>query len=105
MDFATLIPWAAFVAVMAGAWALYTLFSNSQSRAADRLDELRDPTLRARERDEKQGGGMKDMLSKAAPGMSRILQPKTELEQNKLKIRLANGGCNSPPRPHPLLCL
>jgi tight adherence protein C len=85
---------------------VYSLFSASQSRAAERLDELRDPTLRAREREEKQaGGGMQAMLTKAAPGMSKILQPKTELEQNELKIRLANGGFNSPAAPQIFLAI
>ena len=106
MDFATLLPWAVFAAVMAAAWAVYSLFSASQSRASERLDELRDPTLRAREREDKQaGGGMQAMLSKAAPGLSKVLQPKTELEQNALKIRLANGGFNSPAAPQIFLAI
>ncbi|HUG94270.1 MAG TPA: type II secretion system F family protein [Planctomycetaceae bacterium] len=107
MDFGTILPWAAFAAVMAGAWAVYSMFSASQTRASERLDEIRDPTLRARERDEKQAGsgGMQAMLTKAAPGMSKILQPKTELEQNELKIRLAIGGFNSPAAPQIFLAI
>ena len=68
------------------------------SRASERLDELRDPTLRNREaKDQKKGMGA--MFEKAAPALSKALQPKTELEENKLKVRMANAGYISPTAP------
>ena len=44
-------------------------------------------------------------MTKAAPSLSKALQPKTELEQNKLKIRLANAGYNSPGAPQLFLAI
>ncbi len=42
-------------------------------------------------------------FEKARPELSKALQPKTELEQNKLKIRLANAGFNHPGAPQVFL--
>jgi tight adherence protein C len=39
------------------------------------------------------------MLEKAAPKLSKVFEPKSELEQSQLKIRLANAGFNSPNAP------
>src|SRR5690606_22551252 len=40
--------------------------------------------------------GMGAMLSMAAPTLSKVVQPKTELEQSALQVRLANAGFQSP---------
>ncbi len=45
------------------------------------------------------------MLEKAAPALSKALQPKTELEANKLKVRLANAGFSMPAAPQVFLAL
>eukprot|EP00913_Durusdinium_trenchii_P011149 g10471.t1 len=98
MDNAELLPWAVFGAITVGVMAVIALFSRSKTRADERLDELRDPSLR--NRDAGGGGsdkqGMGAMLEKAAPALSKALKPKTELEENVLKIRLANAGFNGP---------
>lgn len=97
MDFAQLLPWAIFGGITFGIFAVFTIFSRTTSRASERLDELRDPTLRNREAAKAgQSHSMGAMFEKAAPSLSKVVQPKTELEQSELKIRLANAGFNSP---------
>jgi tight adherence protein C len=95
MDFANILPWAIFGVITFGVWALINVFTSRSTRAIERLEELRDPTLRNREQ---QSGktGMGAMVEMAAPALSKALQPKTELEQSELKRRMANAGYNSP---------
>ena len=106
MDFAALIPYAVFIGFAFGAWAMISFFSKKKTRADERLEELRDPTLRnkAQQPDEKQSG-MGAILGKAAPALSKALKPKTELEANKLKVRMANAGFNSPGAPQVFLAI
>lgn len=95
MDFVQLLPWAIFGGITFLLWFAFSQFSGTTSRAVERLDELRDPRLRNREDKEKQTG-MGAMISMAAPTLSKVVQPKTELEQSNLKVRLANAGFQSP---------
>lgn len=97
MDLQQLVPWAIFGGITCFAWFMFNRLGTSPSRASQRLDELRDPTLREKDRDpsEKQKGVGK-MFEKAAPTLSKALSPKSELEQSVLKIRLANAGFNNP---------
>jgi len=100
MDFSTIAPFAIFGAVTVAIFAVVNLFSKRTTRADERLDELRDPTRRARlAAGSNSPKGMGAMIEKAAPALSKALQPKTELEANKLKISLANAGFNSPAAP------
>jgi tight adherence protein C len=88
---------ATFIGVTSICWVLSTIFTKKQSRAAERLDDIRDPFARAkRESQQAQTGAVNNMLEKAAPALSAALQPKSELEQSNLKIRLANAGYSSP---------
>jgi tight adherence protein C len=103
MDNLEFLPWIIFGAITVGAWAMMSVLSNKKNRADERLDELRDPTIRARalENGENSGNSSDDnavgsMFKKAAPTLSKALKPKTELEENKLKLQLANAGFNSP---------
>jgi len=90
-----LIPLMIFAGIGAGAWVLLTLLADRRTRAEDRLEELRHPegprsgqaptALRKQDRFEK-------LLQRAAPTVSKPLMPKTELEQSRLRIRLANAG-------------
>lgn len=91
-----LISIAAFGAIAGAAWVIMSLTSNKKSRASERLDELRDPRARARAGKSGDDGAMKGMIEKAAPALSKALQPKSETEQSNLKIRLANAGFSSP---------
>jgi tight adherence protein C len=93
MNFVQILPWAIFGLITFGAWTLINAFAARSSRALERLDELRDPTLRNREQAKSGVGAVVEM---AAPALSKALAPKTELEENKLKIRLANAGYTSP---------
>lgn len=107
MELASILPWVVFAAIVIGVWALVNFFSSSESRASERLDELRDPRLR--NKGESSGSspssGMGAMLEKAAPALSKALGKKTELEQSELKVRLANAGFNSPNAPQIFLAL
>jgi len=97
MNFAQLLPWAVFAGFACGAWALLTYLANRNSRADERLEELRNPLMRGKERGEDgQQSGVGNMMERAAPALSKALQPKSELEQSKLKVNLANAGFNSP---------
>jgi tight adherence protein C len=104
MDLANLLPWAIFGVITFGIWALFNVFASRSSRAIERLEELRDPTLR--NRDQASGKtGMGAMVEKAAPALSKALQPKTELEQSALKLKLANAGYNAPGAPQLFLAI
>lgn len=92
MDFAQLLPFAVFIGFACAAWAVFSFMSGKSSRADERLEELRNPLVR-KEKEERRG---QNVLEKAAPALSKALQPKSELEQSKLKVSLANAGFNSP---------
>jgi len=95
--FERILPFAVFGVFALGAWWLMETLSGRKSRATERLDELSNPN--ARRRDEtlkpKKGDAMSKMLEMATPTLSRPLQPKTELEQNQLKAKLAAAGFRS----------
>lgn len=88
-----LLPLAVFGAVVAGVWALASMFQSSETRVSERLQELKDP--RKRDADGKETG-FGSALKKAAPALSKALTPKTGLEENNLKVKLANAGFSSP---------
>ena len=79
MELTTIMPWAIFGAITAGAWAVMNVFSKEESRATERLEELRDPASRDKK---KSGQGLGGVLAKAAPAMAKALGAKSELEQN-----------------------
>ncbi len=90
-DFLPIVMFAVFTI---GAWSVLNLLNNRKSRATERLDELRNPNLRG-----KGEAGGTTLLEKAAPTLSKALQPKSELEQSELKVKMANAGYNSPNAP------
>ncbi len=91
MELTTLMPWAIFGAITTGIWAVMNAFSKEDSRATERLAELREPAARDKK---KSGKGLGKVLAQAAPAMAKALGPKSELEQNDLRVRLANAGFN-----------
>ncbi len=98
MNITYLIPFAIAGAITAAVWCLSTLFfGDKEDRASERLKELRDPRRRKDRKDENVTVG--GMLKAAAPTLSKALQPQNELEQNALKVELANGGFSSPHAP------
>jgi tight adherence protein C len=99
MSFAQLLPWAVFATFACGAWAVINFMANRSSRADERLEELRNPLMRGKDRGEESNDPSRaspTMMEKAAPTLSKALQPKNELEQSKLKVSLANAGFNGP---------
>ena len=103
MQIGTLLPWLIFGAFTIGVWAMMSLFGKEESRATERLEELRDPTLRDRGKGKGKNG--KTLLERAAPALSKALQPKSELESNELRVRLATAGYNSSNAPQMYLAL
>ncbi len=86
---------AIFGCVAALMWGLLEWFSGGeQSRASERLDELRAP--RTRKGDGAKGTGkVAKLLEQASPKLAAPLQPKTEQEVGKLKERLQHAGFRS----------
>jgi len=102
MDYAAIVPIAIFVAVMLGVWCCISVFSTKDSRAAARLEELKNPMLRDKNRKKE---GMNNLIERAAPALSKVLEPKTELEQNALRTKLSNAGFHSPLAPQLYLAI
>src|SRR5437899_2054598 len=95
-----LIPLLVFGGIVAAIWAMLSVISNRNSKALDRLSrmsrpqslvDLEDPT---RQKSERLQG-----LMETAKALSSPLMPQTELEQSKLKLRLANAGFRSDAAP------
>jgi tight adherence protein C len=98
MEITDFTPWIVFGVITVILWALLNFFSSDKSRATERLEELRDPTLRSSEKAADRQAAV-NMLPKAAPALSKALEPKSDLEKDALKVRLANAGFNSPSAP------
>lgn len=97
MDYEILGQFAVFGAVTVMLWAMFMIFTGDKSRATERLDELRDPGSKSQ--DSGSDSNPMSMLERAAPALSKALEPKSELEQSELKVKLANAGFNSPNAP------
>lgn len=89
-----LVPLSVFAAAMFGVWAMFSIFTQKQSRVAQRLEEMRDPTLRRVGQDD--NGAMNNIIERAAPTLSKALDSGDEDQQNSLKLRLANAGFSNP---------
>lgn len=100
-----IISVAAFGAIAAVVWTLMTMFAGGKSRATERLDEMRDPNRRRGLAGGDDGNGMKGMIEKAAPKLSKALESKDEEEQSALKVRLGNAGFSNPNAPRNFLAL
>lgn len=99
MEMQDIIPWIIFAVITVMIFVMAKFFSTDPSRATERLNELRDPTLRTNERGRNESGKAMTVLEKAAPKLSKALESTSELDKNKLKVRLANAGFNSPSAP------
>ena len=92
-----IVSMAVFGMFAAGAWWLLEYLNSNRSRAVERLDELKDPSIRRRKMEEgakvvKKQDAMTRVLKKATPALAKPLQPKSELEMSKLKAKLAIAG-------------
>jgi tight adherence protein C len=89
-----IVPAALFGLFAVIAWFVLGYFAADKSRAVERLDEIKDPSLRRKKQDGsavKKTDAMTKVLEKAA-GAAKPLTPKNEFEANKLKARLSAGG-------------
>ncbi len=84
---------AIFGAVACGVWWLLELLAKGKPRAERRLDEFREPNSRRTDsRATKQSAGMTKLLERASPAFSKPLQPKSEEEVGKLRLKLGYAG-------------
>lgn len=93
-SFADMLPVALFGMVASIAWWCLDFFAGQQSRAMERLEELRNPQRRANLDlgAMKRGDTMTMVLAKASPALAKPLGPKSEAEMNQLKARLSTAG-------------
>jgi tight adherence protein C len=96
-----LAPLLVFLAIVAGIWAVLSMISNRNSRALDRLHRFSRPQSLAEIQDPSLGQKSERLqgLIDTAKALSSPLMPQTELEQNKLKLKLANAGFRSDAAP------
>src|SRR3990172_12565514 len=84
---------AIFGAVACAAWWRLELLARGKPRAERRLDEFREPNSRRSDsRATKRSDGMTRLLEKATPTFSRPLQPKSEEDVGKLRLKLGYAG-------------
>lgn len=97
LNFETLLPLALFGMFAAVAWWVLELVAAGKPRAVERLDELKNPRKRTAEA----AGALKKqdavtrVLEKATPALAKPLEPKSEVEMSRLKLKLANAGFRS----------
>ena len=96
MDIMQILPWAIFGFITCVVLGLMSIMNTRKSRTMERLEELRDPTLRDKDRLGKEKNGMTAALERAAPSLSQAIAPQNEGERNQLKLRLASAGYNNP---------
>ena len=94
INFGQLAPFAVFGVIFLLVWWFMDMVATGRPRAVQRLDELKNPSLRRREMAgvTKKQDAMTKVLEAASPAFAAPLQPKSELEANKLRMRLSNGG-------------
>ena len=91
-----LIPASIFGAVSVASWVFLTAVGNRTTSVEDRLRDLmrsgRHPDSHLPDKAGQRQAGAKAMVEKTAAQFSKALMPKTELEQNKVRLRLVMGG-------------
>jgi tight adherence protein C len=89
-----LIPLLVFAGVVFAIWSVLNVISQRNARAAERLARhSRPPTLTEME-DPKQAkkADRFQAMAEVAKAVSQPVMPQTELEQSKLRVKLANAG-------------
>lgn len=90
-----LTPIIVFGAIVLGAWALMTALSKRTNAATERLDRLGRPQSAADMGDiderRRRFSGIKDAIAQLGGAM----EGQSDLEKNKLKLKLVNGGFRS----------
>lgn len=97
IEIQAIIPLLVFLGIVLGIWSVLSALSNRNSRAMERLARLNRPQSLAEIQDPKRGSSNDRFqgLIDSAKALSSPMMPKTELEQNALKTRLANAGFRS----------
>lgn len=90
-----IVPLLVAAVIIAGVFAMLTMLSNRNSRAAERLDRLSRPPSLAEIEDPRNKQERFQGVMETAKAFSKPLMPQTELEQSELKTRLANAGFRS----------
>lgn len=95
----SLVPLFVFGAIVAGVWVLLSAIAARNTRVEKRLEKYnRAPSASQIDIDVAMGKTrtqrMQGLVEKAV-ALSKPLMPKTELEQNKLRVKLANAGFRS----------
>lgn len=98
-------PWvvqlAVFGAIAIVVWVIVDFLGRGRSRSEERLHDYTDP--QARKRREEGGGPKKNeamaLLERSAPALAKPLQPKTEKDMSKLKLKLSHAGFRSEAAP------
>jgi tight adherence protein C len=110
IDLGDLVPFAIFGAFAAFVWWLLERIAAGKPRALERLDELKDPFGKRREKEKealaiKKQDAVTRVLERASEPLAKPLAPKTEMEQSKLKVRLANAGFRAEKAPNIFLSM
>ena len=96
----TVLPVVVFIGIMAAAFWLMTLISKRNSHAEDRLERIGRPKslmeLELAQQDSRQRfADLKDVIS----SFGKAMEPKSDLEKDGLKVKLANAGFRSEAAP------
>jgi tight adherence protein C len=93
LNFEFLVPVLVFIAFAALAWCAMEWVAARKPRAVERLDSIRNPRRRGEASSAmKKTDTMTKVFQAASPALAKSLEPKSEIEMSKLKVRLANAG-------------
>jgi tight adherence protein C len=100
MNAATWAPWAAFAGLACAAWVVLDyLWSHKDERTFDRLKKLQRLKRAAARSKLDPDSKVATILKHSSERLSKVLQPKKALEQQKLKLALAHAGFHTPAAP------
>jgi tight adherence protein C len=97
VGFADIVPLLVFAGFVAAVWSVLSMISQRNSKAAERLARISRPASLAEIEDPAKAAKKERFqgVMDAAKAFSKPLMPQSELEQNQLKVRLANAGFRS----------
>jgi tight adherence protein C len=90
-----IIPLLVFVGMVLGIWSILSMISQRNNRASERLARISRPMSLSEMEDPMAKKDRFAGVMETAKALSTPLMPQSELEQSKLKIRLANAGFRS----------
>jgi tight adherence protein C len=95
IGFAEIVPLLVFGGFVFGVWSVLSLISNRNSRAQERLDRLSRPASLAEIEEPNKNKERFQNVMESAKALSAPFMPKSEVEANALRNRLANAGFRS----------